>query len=580
MSDVQGNTAIVAIVIAVIAFFVTTAQLLQALFGTAEGYRRCQSSIMGKWATKTRRRWRWSEFRFETKFTTPYIHLRPVGVPTYITGIPNFAFITGTAGSRHETCSEDDIVEKAADTEGTDDVVSWLALLDRLHHLQDSFTDEKINVVVEKSMDTPYAALSTRVLPGFCGATCPAITFRTRSWDFMPPEIVRPVASSTIGDVIAITQRLGMGWRDIRPDDGVMRAEGNGQSIVSTIVRGFGILMQYSSDSAVFHKNVDSWKNVSIPSEEADKLGFGIIPGFKELGLSDFVFGDSSEVDAVKTAMEQLGINHYVYNGYISAIKRTNRLFGFSDLVAMAAPFMPLHQSSIVQIYKPHRDVHDSPLAWWEGFVVFHSRLLAELEKLKASGEESKQLQWVHDKFEYMRSTYPWNQCPSWEAETKNKEVLNGRSRTFLGDLHDIWQQTTLYFQGLQGKSHGEKSTAVFRYGDLVGAHIAQAVHYPDLADERIKAGGKSTDHRYDLGAYRSKRVAEAMHIYVDQVPFVVRLMKEKAFEDDKLVRDAWWTLILRAMCWHRSVAFVERPRNGMVVPSSFHGSRIPVYIA
>lgn len=42
ISNEQDNTAIVAIVITLIAFVVTTAQLLQALFGTAEGFWRCQ----------------------------------------------------------------------------------------------------------------------------------------------------------------------------------------------------------------------------------------------------------------------------------------------------------------------------------------------------------------------------------------------------------------------------------------------------------------------------------------------------------------------------------------------------------
>lgn len=71
----QDNTSIAAIVIAIIAFFVTVGQLLQAIFGTAEGYRNCQASVIGKWANDTKRKWRWSEFRFETRFKTPNILL-------------------------------------------------------------------------------------------------------------------------------------------------------------------------------------------------------------------------------------------------------------------------------------------------------------------------------------------------------------------------------------------------------------------------------------------------------------------------------------------------------------------------
>ena len=69
--------------------------------------------------------------------------------------------------------------------------------------------------------------------------TIPATTSRERSWDFMSPDIIRPVATSTVGDIIALAHRLGMGWNKLRLGDGVMRAEGNGHSIVSITVRGY-----------------------------------------------------------------------------------------------------------------------------------------------------------------------------------------------------------------------------------------------------------------------------------------------------------------------------------------------------
>lgn len=58
--------------------------------------------------------------------------------------------------------------------------------------------------------------------------SCPAITSHAQSWDFMPPDLVQPVAFSTIGDIIAIAHRLGMEWKGIRPGQDIMRAEGNG----------------------------------------------------------------------------------------------------------------------------------------------------------------------------------------------------------------------------------------------------------------------------------------------------------------------------------------------------------------
>jgi len=53
----MDNVAVAALVIALIALITAIGQLLQAYLGTADGYRRCQSSVMGNWAKRTRLRW-------------------------------------------------------------------------------------------------------------------------------------------------------------------------------------------------------------------------------------------------------------------------------------------------------------------------------------------------------------------------------------------------------------------------------------------------------------------------------------------------------------------------------------------
>ncbi|CAF9923079.1 hypothetical protein IMSHALPRED_005846 [Imshaugia aleurites] len=570
MSNEQDNTAVVAIIIALIAFFVTTAQLLQALFGTAEGYRRCQASVIGAWATKTRRVWRWSEFRFETIFTTPNIHLysvmdeqRPVHLG---------AFIEGSPTSRRETYTDqvslggtERLREFNGYSEANDDLVSWLSFLSMLHHFQFFYFSDTIY-----GRNPQFNLNDSWALAG--KMTCPAITFRTRSWDFMPPDIVRPFATSNVGDILALAHRLGLHWKEVRPDDGVMRAEGNGQSITSTTVRGIGLLLQYTFDRSITEEKIrtlDIVRTLTVPSREADMLGFQIVSGSRDLYLPDFIFDKSNNAPAVKLTMAKLGINRDAQDMYVDYVQRSGSLHGFSDLIGMVTPFLPLPGSSVVRIFSPYPDVHDSPTNWWEGFVVYHARLLEYTEEKRKTGDLSEQMKWVLERFEYMRRTYPWNQCPSWEAESANNDIKNGRSIRFLNDLRNIWSMTMTYFRKLQRKQS-------FRYIDLVGAHIAQAVYYPDLAKVNIKAG---TNKRYELGAGRSKRVAEGMHIYVDQIPKIIEFMKEKGFDDESIISEAWWTLILKAMCWHRSVAFIEIER-GFSVPPSFHGSRIPVYIA
>lgn len=74
-SPADTNFTITALIISLCALVLTLGQLLGQYFATADDYRRCQPSVMGLWAKRTRLRWRWSQFRFETLFTTPEIGL-------------------------------------------------------------------------------------------------------------------------------------------------------------------------------------------------------------------------------------------------------------------------------------------------------------------------------------------------------------------------------------------------------------------------------------------------------------------------------------------------------------------------
>lgn len=119
--------------------------------------------------------------------------------------------------------------------------------------------------------------------------TIPATTSRERSWDDMLADIIRPVATSTKGDIIALAHRLGTGWNKLCLGDGVMRAEDNGHSIVSTTVRGFGVLFQFTYDPAGELSNSEALSHVTIPSSHADKLSFWITPSWSSSLLRSYV---------------------------------------------------------------------------------------------------------------------------------------------------------------------------------------------------------------------------------------------------------------------------------------------------
>ena len=86
----------------------------------------------------------------------------------------------------------------------------------------------------------------------------------------MPPDIVRPVSSTTVGYLITMAYRLGMTWSDFRLDEGKMRASGLGRSFSTSIIRGMGLVVEYSGNADYRSRtNTDH-----IPSEAADKVRY------------------------------------------------------------------------------------------------------------------------------------------------------------------------------------------------------------------------------------------------------------------------------------------------------------------
>jgi len=66
--------ALIALLVSLVALIIAAGQLLQQYFGTADGYRRCQQSVMGpRWGAMTKLRFRRREFRFETLYCVPNI---------------------------------------------------------------------------------------------------------------------------------------------------------------------------------------------------------------------------------------------------------------------------------------------------------------------------------------------------------------------------------------------------------------------------------------------------------------------------------------------------------------------------
>lgn len=585
----QESTAIIAIIIASIAFFITVAQLLQQLFGTAVGYRNCQVSVIGDWAQLTKRKWRWSEFRFETKFSTPHIQVLSVGFSSAAFREDldigklepnNFILLTNYPESRHVTLMGSNIEMNARYAEeDMGDLVGWIALIDRLHKVQGQILP-RIHImdpstwVPTKRSDTQ---VYTRSRKNFDHITSPTISVRQRSWDFVPPDIIRPFASSTIGDIIVMAHRLGMEWKDMRPDEGVMRAEGNGLAMNSTSVRAFGILLQITQDLSRYQGTRYPGRNFLIPTREVDKLGFRIIPGCPILGLPDYYLDGGDMVSSILGILEDFKIPQNICEEYADFVKRNHSCIGFSDLLALVAPFMPLAGSSITQIPLPYPGAQDSPIKDWDAFWLFRHRLETWQQPL------SHQMEWVLSEHQRMYQAHP----SSWDS---GHVEPNQCSVEYVNDCSDLWWKTT---ECLLQLSRGR-----FDYSDLVAAHITQVIQFPTACKQN---NGERSKNEAAADELNRLQAIYCIDTYISHVEEIVKFMRKRNkletrdrgpwVEYDRAVQDDWWTMMLRAMCWYRGVDFQglcgdegqvssqKNRRQMSVVSPSLYRSQMPVYI-
>lgn len=67
------TAATVALAVVLNALLVALLQVLQQYAATADGFRRCQRSVIGDWALHTKSEFRCKELRYETRFAVPIV---------------------------------------------------------------------------------------------------------------------------------------------------------------------------------------------------------------------------------------------------------------------------------------------------------------------------------------------------------------------------------------------------------------------------------------------------------------------------------------------------------------------------
>ncbi|KAI4133377.1 MAG: hypothetical protein LQ341_006174 [Variospora aurantia] len=566
----EAQLASAALAVALTALAIAVIQLFGQFFATADGYRRCQPSVMGAWARYTKLRWKWSEMRFETLFTTPEILLLnfkplhdPLPKPAVSTWRQDYQWISENPGAvddgisehglryRSIDCLDSKLVDENLGSGMRDEMACWLPFLNSIRESESQF---QWSLTTEDS--SKYHTLRR-----------PACRLVQRSWDFMAPELVRPLAMTYIGDIAIIVLRLGMRWQTFRPEDGEMRAEGNEHIIYSTLDRSIGPILHYARGRSRIVRYTEKSGNVNrassvIPTKEADMMNFGILPCYEGLmGRKSYSMGTFDEVHATLDILDPTG----------SASKkvRDNRNFeamstyGFSDLIPTAAPM--LRQKGDPSTLLPAPTEHCIGLcSLKEGFVVFRQRLA---EYIVEEGEGvSEQTRWVLRSYNRMRRFRCWEDGI---GDSANGGYVSNLS--FLDEVYEGWEETTRYFEKLSSQDD-----ISFRYADLVACHIKHAVNFWHEAHERIRE--EKQRHHHGLTDW----LVEGMHLYWDYLPKIAEALAYQFSAPQSLIREAWIMLMFRAFCWSRSHHMChpqERFPESTRLPSRYWDSRLPVYL-
>ncbi|KAL3422755.1 modin [Phlyctema vagabunda] len=553
----EKSLAAAALVIALVALAVTSAQMLQQYLATADGYRKCQESVIGQWHAWTRRRFRWSEFRFETTFVTPHFRLVNMGARV------NDALVL-TNSDRVPRLTESNDPVKAR--------VTWLYLLDEL-------------CSVQKMVDWKNEKWC---VPGE-GVSYPAVMFQRRSWDFMPPDVIRPFASATLGDMLVIVHRLGMKWLEIRPSVGILRAEGeNGMSISSIMVHGLGVLIYFAHDDVgkLYEGNLweyEVWKGLYIPHNDADKLAFGIIPGDRRLGLPDFKVGTDEDVLKVMSSFDQSqGKKHVRRLRWETENQHFVKYGGFGELLSIIAPWILTPGCSITRVPRPSHWIY-GPLLQAEGDVVFKERVQQFIGEQFASNRKYPKVQWIHDSLCLLQERHG-----RWDFEI-SRNTTNTPSPAYDATLRELHVQCTDYlveFNEIGRDRVGKTDRLSSNIFELLRRHMCRAVAAFEEANQRVKENRAEGD-RYGWNYKDSQVLCEVMHIHVNEVAQLAQDLIDAGVrgpqgdvEDIRVeIIEAWFVMIFRALLWNRSVSYNHAWSQEQVIPSRYWRSQIPVYI-
>jgi hypothetical protein len=617
MSTTEERLSWAAIILSGAAFVISVSQALQQYLATAEGYRRCQKKVLGPWAEGyTRRKLRLRELRFETLFGTPRITLSPIFDQPQCFSLRNsHSLISGEDSLARSLVPN----EAEIDLDSNVNWVCWLRLLEELKDLHLGLLKylprDRNMLRAEKkppSLHEPQQ-LGHGSEPSF---NFPSFILEHQSWDFVPADVLKPLASKFkflvghnsctisrspnallvigISDLAICMRRMGLRWIQFQPSDAALRAEGNDISLTSSYLRAVGCVVTYTRVRGKSGNMRFPTEKYLIPNNQADAMGFGLLPSCHKTARPFF---DLSTISSVLDVFESFHPSDDALKRLRDLSQKDNFFYAFLDLIPLTTPFMRWKNSPIVRIPAPI----DRPFWLFHsatGRTAFRYLLRQELEKRKAKKSPSEQdhhfekLTTVRDTYEGLVRDYPHlNNATKadWLRMSSNSEDIE-----LLDKIHDEFDKIQQYFvaktEGMCGlRADGglpTESEAQFDgpdlYSDLVTVHLRHAILADEYAERNLKDPGLASQrYVYPQAVEKStrwdRRIAEALGQYSNRWKYMMKELEEMGWVvgGEAHFLELWTQMMMRGFYWEFCHFMVEQPR----VPAGYWNSKMPIYI-
>lgn len=391
-------------------------------------------------------------------------------------------------------------------------------------------------------------------------------------------EYILPVPGTCNNGFCSI--RLGMEWKEFDPGAGKMRAEGQGHLITSRIVRSIGVVLEYMLvDSTAHHgRRIDDlFRKSYLPVIGVDDMIFGTVPGNVLFDCWDRNIGTIREINQILELISDDAADEHLEELLSSAMREhPGWIPGFNDIIPLTAPKMSSKLSNLNNIPMPNT-YHPGLLRTSEGLLVFSHRLRTHIsaEGYNASKQACEVLKWIDtlERHEQWKDRdFYWASNPYHPASTSNSILTPDYprykpSKSYHKDVLHYLDLADAFLQSMN--AHPENN-----YNKILKEHIRMAIStYATTIDV---AEAEITHKPITFYPKHRRWLEESMHKYWRALPGLAERVAAQSTCSVQLVTDAWITMIFRAFCWHHCHRLVP---TKTVLPSEWHGSKMPVYI-